>query len=92
MPVSKETLNKKGVKSEIRKNGSFEKKLLDHLQNHSDKGFSQRELAKQFERSEQQCRKVCLNLVNKELVSRLETPSKTQEGRTKMSIYYIAKM
>ena len=91
MVVERKVLEKKGKKSEVRKNGVFEEKIFDYLKKHSDKGFSQGELSKIFDRSEQQCRKVCLNLVRKNIVDRLEIPEKTREGKIIQRIYYIVK-
>lgn len=91
MVVDRTTLEKKGKKSEVRKNGIFEDKVLTYLKKHKEQGYSQGELSKIFDRSEQQCRKVCLNLVRKNLVDRLEIPEKTREGKVIQRIYYIVK-
>ena len=90
MVVERKTLESKGKKSDVRKQGHFEDKVLKYLRSHKDKAYSQGELAKIFDRSEQQCRKVCLNLVRKNLVERYEIPEKTREGKMISRIYYMS--
>jgi len=90
MPTNVSELKKKGRKSEVRKNGRTQQRMLEFLKRNKTKAFSQGELGEQLEMSEQQARKIALALCAKGVVERYEQDEPSKNGGVIAKIYYMA--
>jgi uncharacterized protein (DUF2225 family) len=74
IPTDRKEIESKGrnVGTESELHSSLADKIISYLFANADKVFSQRELSEVFQRSEQQIRQTCLNLVKVGKVDRLK--------------------
>jgi len=88
MPTKATTLKKKGRKSEVRANGRTQERMLQYFKSNKDHAFSQGDLSKALDMSEQQARKTALALCAKGQVERWEQDEPNDKGGSVARIYY----
>lgn len=86
MPVKKESLDKIGVRVDVRTYGVVQKRILDYLKNHADEAFTQGELAKALSLTDQAVYRRLKVLVKRNVVGKFEHPLQKEytdkEGNT----------
>ena len=98
--MDRKILENEGKIAEIRKYGYMQNKVLKYLYeiDHANNGYQQNEIARSFGISVQQARLILMSLVKKNLVIRMEHPTKkmqknsdgTETERIYYGIFYMA--
>lgn len=86
MPVDKKSLEKIGKRVDVRVYGTVQARILEYLKNHANTAFTQGELAKALDMSDQAVYRRLKILVKRNIVGKFEHPMKKEyidnEGNT----------
>ena len=74
MPVSKKSLDKIGVRVDVRTYGIVQQRILDYLKDHAKQAFTQGELAKALSLTDQAVYRRLKVLVKRNIVGKFEHP------------------